>query len=92
MDLCYTLIMDHDRHIWRCWASNLQRWGLSRQVAAILDAVGPLTLLGAQLIYFGQPLMSRVIPDEQLDSIARLLEDSSMTEDFIQILREANAP
>lgn len=92
MDLCYTLIMDHDRHIWRYWARNLQQWGVSDVVAAILDALGPLTVLGAQLIYLSQPLLSRLLPDEQLEGLARVLEDSSMTKAFVRFLREANAP
>jgi hypothetical protein len=82
--------MDSDRHIWRCWARNLQQWGVSDVVAAILDASGPLTVLGAQLIYISQPLLSRLLPDEQLEGVARLLEDSSLTKDFVKFLREAD--
>lgn len=84
--------MDSDRHIWRYWARNLQQWGVSDVVAAILDASGPLTILGAQLIYLSQPVLSRLLPDEQLEGLARLLEDSSMTRDFVKFLREAEAP
>lgn len=82
--------MERDRHIWRYWARNLQRWGLTKWVAALLEALGPLTIIGAQFIYVSQPLLSGSRPGEQLDGLARLLEDSSTTRAFIDYLRETD--
>jgi hypothetical protein len=82
--------MDRDRHIWRYWARNLQRWGVTKWVAALLEALGPLTIIGAQFIYISQPLLSGSRPGEQLDGLARLLEDSSTTRAFIDYLRETD--
>jgi hypothetical protein len=82
--------MERDRHIWRYWARNLQQWGLTKWVAALLEALGPLTIIGAQLIYVSQPLLSGSQPGEQLGGLARLLEDSSTTHAFIDYLRETD--
>jgi len=83
--------MEPNRHIWRYWAKNLQQWGLTRWAVAILEAFGPLTLVGAQLIYFSQPLMPRSKSAEYLDGLAQLLEDKSTTHAFIDYLRESDA-
>ncbi len=82
--------MERNRHIWRYWARNLQRWGLTKWVAALLEAFGPLTVIGAQLIYIGQPFLRRSAYEEQLDGLACLLEDSSTTHAFIDYLRETD--
>jgi len=86
--LCYTRFMQRDRHIWRCWARILQQWGVSSLVAAILEAAGSLTDLGAQMIYFCLPWFSWAISEEKLISLARLLEDPSNKDAFIRDLRE----
>ena len=80
--------MQRDRHIWRCWARILQQWGVSSLVAAILEAAGSLTDLGAQMIYFCLPWFSWAISEEKLTSLARLLEDPSNKDAFIRDLRE----
>jgi hypothetical protein len=70
------------------WTQHLRRLGLHRFAAAFLEASGPFNLIGAQLIYLGQPVLSSVIPDRQLDGFARLLEDPGQTQAFIDCLRE----
>ena len=82
--------MDRNRHIWRYWARNLQLWGLTKWVAVFLEAFGPLTVIAAQFIYVSQPLLRRSLPGEQLDGLARLLEDSSTRHAFIDYLRETD--
>jgi len=84
--------MENDRHIWRYWAKNLQLWGLTRWAAAILEAFGPLSVVMAQVIYIGQPLLSRSIPGEKLTGLAKMLEDSQATYTFIDFLRETDVP
>jgi hypothetical protein len=59
-------------------------------VAALLEALGPLTLVGAQAVYFSQPLLGAILPEQQLEALARVLEDRQETEAFVLILREAN--
>ena len=70
------------------WAQRLRRWGLHQFAAAFLEASGPLNLIGAQLVYIGQPVLSGVFPAEQLTSMAQVLEDPKQTQAFIQCLRE----
>jgi hypothetical protein len=81
--------MNEDRHIWRDWARFLHRWGMSEWTASFLEAAGPLNLLGAQLVYLGQPILSSAMSDDHLNALTRVLEDSSCTQDFVLYLREA---
>lgn len=81
--------MNADRHIWQDWARILHRWGMKEWAASFLEAVGPLSILGAQLVYLGQPLLKGALPEMQLDALARMLEDSGSTQDFVRFLREA---
>jgi hypothetical protein len=81
--------MDEDQHIWRSWASFLQHWGMDRWVASVLEASGPLSMLGAQAVYLSSPLLKNAFPATQLDALTRMLEDTGHTQAFVSYLREA---
>ncbi|MCZ7554415.1 MAG: hypothetical protein B6D39_12725 [Anaerolineae bacterium UTCFX2] len=81
--------MEQDQHIWQVWARNLHRWGVSDWAVTFLEISGPLTILGAQLIYLGQPWLSGIVPKDKSASLARLLENSSSKREFIDLLQEA---
>jgi hypothetical protein len=81
--------MNQNRHIWEEWSQNLQRWGLRQPAAALLEAAGPLTILGAQAVYLIQPLVGRPASEEALAALAGLLEEPDQTRAFAQYLREA---
>jgi hypothetical protein len=83
--------MDEDQHIWRSWASFLQRWGVEQWAASALEVAGPLSVLGAQAVYLSSPLLRNVLPVTQLDALARMLEDRGQTQAFANYLREAPA-
>ena len=57
-------------------------------MASFLEAVGPLSVLGANMVYLCQPLLHNIFPDEHLVALAQLLEDPVQTEAFANILRE----
>lgn len=76
----------HDQ-IWRTWADTLARWGLKDLTATILEAMGPLSLLGAQLVYLGQPVLAPFFRDGTLEYVADMLEDPQETKAFIAVLR-----
>jgi len=80
--------MYSDRHIWQVWADKLHRWGLSDWTASFLEAAGPLTMLGAQVIYMGQPLINNVVSNSNLEALATMLEEPQQTRDFVNFLRE----
>jgi len=82
--------MDEDQQIWRSWARFLQHWGLEQSVASILEVSGPLSVLGAQMVYLCSPLLKYTLPVTQLEALARMLEDTDHTQAFVSCLREAH--
>jgi hypothetical protein len=56
--------------------------------AWLLEAAGPLTVIGAQLLYAGGALFRPALSETQCDSLARLLEDREETHAFVRFLRE----
>lgn len=87
-ELCYTGTMQVRQKDWQTWAQILQRWNLSEPVAALLDGAGPLTVLLAQFLHFGQPLLGRLLPAGQWDALAKLLEEQEESRSFAAFLRE----
>lgn len=55
--------------------------------ATLLEAAGPLTVLGAQLIYVSQPVLTLLIPQRQTQQFAGILEDPVKSKSFIRALR-----
>jgi hypothetical protein len=80
---------DENQHIWRNWAKSLHRWGVGGGAAALLEVAGPLTILAAQAVHLGQPLLDGWLPGGKLTALAGMLDDPENTQVFIQYLREA---
>ena len=80
-----------NQHIWRVWADSLHRWGVDEQVATFLEASGPLTVLGAQVVYIAQPALTGLFPTSHLRALAEVLEDRSQTQAFTDFLREGRS-
>lgn len=86
--LCYTDPMQSNRSLWPAWARFLQHRGMGDLIATILETAGPLTVIGAQFLYFGQPFLQQNLPDGHLQALAKLLEDPAETKTFTAFLRE----
>lgn len=80
--ICYTSYM-RSRADWSTWADSLRRFKLDGLASWFLEAGSPLSTLGAQVLYVGQPLLG----GKQINSIARMLEDENETQAFAQYLR-----
>ena len=76
------------RSTWPGWAGFLRQHGLESLAAWALDAAGPLTILGAQVLYIGAPLLRPALTDVQCEALAGLLEDRSEASAFAAFLRE----
>jgi len=66
----------------------LHRWGLQDLLASFLEAAGPLTLIGAQVLYVGQPILRDFVPAAHLRALTSMLEDNVQRDDFVNCLRE----
>lgn len=85
--LCYTQNVDVYQHIWDSWSNRLHIWGVQEAAATFLEAIGPLTILGAQLVYISGPLLQRSVSTEKLHALAEILEEPDHTKEFISLLR-----
>jgi hypothetical protein len=79
--------MSDNRHIWDSWADFLHRWGLEHITTALLEAAGPLKMLGAQLIHFSSPFLTSISKQAHLETLADLLEDQTASKAFIEYVR-----
>ena len=57
--------------------NRLRAWGLNGFAASLLESAGPLTFLGAQALYAVGPMLNPLFPEDEVTSLARLLEDPS---------------
>ena len=72
---------------WIEWADRLYNWHLNEIAALVLEAAWPLSLFGAQVIYFGEPLLTVFTAPERTQALAELLENPTETQAFIEVLR-----
>jgi len=80
--------MESDQHLWQVWTDRFHRWGIAEWSAVILESAGPLTILAAQIVYLSQPVLSWLVPENQLHSAARILEQPDQLSEFIKMLRQ----
>ena len=71
------------RSEWSEWADSLRRLKLDGFAAWLLEAGGPLTILGAQAVYLSQPFLG----GKNLDSLAHMLEEDQESQAFARYLR-----
>ena len=69
---------------WLQWADSLRRYKLDGLVAWFLEAGGPLTVIGAQLMYLTQPFLGGI----ESKAIAQLLEEEEETQRFLHYVRD----
>ena len=84
--------MKKNSQIWQDWAEILDRWEVKDLTATFLEALGPINMLGAQLVYMGQPFLTPFFSEGYLDVLAELLADPQETQAFIAVLRQSDQP
>ena len=82
--------MEPTSQIWQSWINTLNRWGLTSLTATFLEAFGPLSLFGAQIIYLGQPVLNPFLPKDHLNALANMLENPLETQAFVAVLRQSD--
>ncbi|MBI4772308.1 MAG: hypothetical protein HY784_18265 [Chloroflexi bacterium] len=66
---------------------RLRRYPALAGLAAIaLQAAGPLSLLGAQILYLGQPGLSAFLSGDDIGALARALEDPARRQQLVERL------
>lgn len=76
--------MKTPREYWPRWAETLRRYQLSDIVASLLEAGSPLTLLGAQALYFSRGFLG----SDQLTALAATLEEENEARAFASFLSQ----
>lgn len=79
--------MKSPREYWPHWAETLRRYRLHELTATLIEAGGPLALVGAQVLYFGRGL----IVSDQLTALALTLEEDNEARAFASFLVEEKA-
>ena len=69
---------------WIKWAETFSRFDIDGLVAWLLEAGEPLMLVGAQMLYFGQPLLGY----DRVTDLAHFLENKEETRAFAAFLRK----
>jgi hypothetical protein len=76
------------RASWPAWADFLHQRGLDGLAVWALESAHPLTLLAAQVLYLGRPLLRPAVSNGQIEALASLLEDHNEMQAFVTFLRE----
>jgi hypothetical protein len=78
--------MPPKHHIWGVWARALHKWGLKPFAAWLLETTAPFHVVGAQLVYVGQPVLGLIWPADQTATLAHVLERPEETAAFVEFL------
>jgi len=81
-----------EKENWGFWIEKLHTWNLHHVTAAALEGLRPLHVVGAQLLYLGQPVLSTFLPSNSTTHLAQILEDPESTQRFVDQLRTYEAP
>ena len=64
-------------HRLTAWSGRLRALGIESLVGAVLDAAEPLGPLGAQVLWVAQPALGLIVPRDDVDGFARILDNPS---------------
>lgn len=76
--------MQTDRSYWPAWAQFLNRWGMAKSAAFLIEAVGPVSVLIAQAIHAGKPFLET---RDEIPALTHLMEDRAESQAFAAYLR-----
>jgi hypothetical protein len=79
--------MNTSQAVWSEWVTRLRSRGYARFAASLLDAFKPVSIIAAQFIYLGTPLLSPIISKTTLIAAAELLENEHHVLDFANELK-----
>jgi hypothetical protein len=71
---------------WSRWAETLRHYKMDGFASWLLEAGAPLTVLGAQVLYLGQPFIGGD-KFSALAALTHMLEEESETQAFAHYLR-----
>jgi hypothetical protein len=71
---------------WPEWTEALRRRGLDGFAAWLLEAGGPINIIGAQFLYISQPFIAPQ-PNEGFRALTNLLEEEDEARAFAALLK-----
>ena len=78
--------MNSQRANWPEWIAALRRRGLDGFAALLLEAGGPINIIGAQMLYIGEPFASPQA-SAGIHALANLLEEEDEARAFAALLK-----
>lgn len=78
---------DRSQTIRQEWIDSLSSRGLSQTASILLEAFKPLSLLSAQLVFTGKPMLRLFVSEPSIDAAGSLLEDHDEYQNFIEALQ-----
>jgi hypothetical protein len=78
--------MSTPRENWPKWIDALRKQGLADPAAWVLEAAGPLKILGAQALYVGRPFFSSST-GQGFFELANILENEEEAGAFVALLK-----
>jgi hypothetical protein len=69
---------------------RLRAWGLNGLAAALLEQGGPVSLLGAQVLYAAAPALRLFTAGDPATRLAQILDDPDASRALARSLNEAN--
>jgi hypothetical protein len=81
--------MNTSQAAWQDWISYLESRGIATVTASLLEAVAPLSIPFAQVLFSAQPVLTGLFPDRQLNALTDLLENREEYVQFVSALKEA---
>lgn len=80
--------MNTSQATWQDWIQTIHSRGFASITASLLEAVTPLAIIGAQMIYISEPVLSPLFSPLKIHALANLLENQEDYQKFIYSLKE----
>ncbi len=83
--------MNTSQAAWQDWISYLEARGIAIVTASLLEAVAPLSIPFAQILFASQPILGGLIPNRNITALTELLENRDEYFHFVSSLKGSSS-